>query len=263
MPTSTSVKSGAHRLGPGIAVRLDLRHAAVGATPALARQLRQRLGGRTIDHHLDVVERPVGMARGIDALGVLRRMGGGVPAPDREVEAAGESHRIVDHDDLLVLRAAEGDRVVDAERHALRRPPAQRQARQELAFAGIEQGIVPQQEMDVQVGARPHQIPQEVGEIAGQAVGRVAVGADELRAAVDVPADHHDAALGLQASAAHRLEEGGSVDQDGGPGGPLDPPDIVVRPQEIHRPSTCGQANGCAMHLTPPRRPGEAIVEVR
>ena len=140
------------------------------------------------------------------------------------------------------------------------RQPSDKRGKQ-LALAGIEQRIVPQQEMDVQVGARPHQVAQEVGEIAGKAVGRLAVGADELGAAVDVPADDDDAALGLQAGAAHRLEEGGSVDQDGGPGGPLDPPDIVVRPQEIHRPSTCGQANGCAMQLTPPRQPGEAIVK--
>ena len=38
---------------------------------------------------------------------------------------------------------------------------------------------------------------QKVGEIAGVAVGRLAAGADELRAAVDVPADHQDAARGL------------------------------------------------------------------
>ena len=89
-------------------MRLDLRHAAVGPAPALARQLRQRLRRRAIDHHLDVVERPIGMARGIDAMRIVARVGRRVPAPDREVEAAGEGDRIVDHDDLLVLRAAEG-----------------------------------------------------------------------------------------------------------------------------------------------------------
>ena len=141
-----------HRVGPRI---------AAAARPPACRRWRGTSvrapaapGARrlAIDHHLDVVERPVGMAGGIDALAILGRMGGRVPAPDREIEPAREGQRIVDHHDLLVLRAAEGNGVVDAQRHALGRPPAQRQARQQLALAGIEQRVVPQQQVDVQVG---------------------------------------------------------------------------------------------------------------
>ena len=115
--------------------------------------------------------------------------------------------------------------------------------------------------MDCRSGARLHQFAQEVGEVAGKpSSGWPSAPTSRVRLSMSQPTTMMLRSR-LQAGAAHRLEEGGGVDQDGGAGGPLDPPDIVVRPQEIHRPSTCGQANGCAMQLTPPRRPGEAIVE--
>ena len=90
--------------------------------------------------------------------------------------------------------------------------------------------------MDLQVGPEAYEFAQEIRETAGQAVERLAVGANQRGAAVDVPADHEDTALGLQAGASDGLEEGGGVDQHCGPVGPLDPPDVVIRPQESHRP---------------------------
>ena len=262
MPTSTSVKSGAHRLGPGIAdaARSAARRrwrgtsARAPAAPAPARPRHRPSSGRRGTAGRDG---PTGSTR-------WRFSAEWAVVSQRRIVRSRPPEKATASSTTTIFWCCELPKGTELSMQSVTRSgvrqPSDRRGKQ-LALAGIEQRIVPQQEMDVQVGPRPHQIAQEVGEIAGQAVGRAAVGADELRAAVDVPADHHDAALGLQASAAHRLEEGGSVDQDGGPGGPLDPPDIVVRPQEIHRPSTCGQANGCAMHLTPPRRPGEAIVE--
>ena len=60
-----------------------------------------------------------------DALCVLGRVITGVPAPAGQIDAAAEGDAIVDHDDLLVMRAADRMRIVVAEVHAMMRLPAQ------------------------------------------------------------------------------------------------------------------------------------------
>ena len=82
-------------------------HVPSGRTvPALARQLSQRTRGFVVDQRADIVEWRVAAAVGV----VPRRIGGQmarrVPAVEREVEAADERQRIVDDDELLMVRGA-------------------------------------------------------------------------------------------------------------------------------------------------------------
>ena len=92
---------------------------------------------------MDIVERRIGVTGWIDTLLVARGMVRRVPAPDRQIEATGERYRIVDHDDLLMLRTPERQGVVETERDLIRRAPLQRQPRQWFALTGIKDGIVP------------------------------------------------------------------------------------------------------------------------
>jgi hypothetical protein len=71
--------------------------------PAHACELRECGGGLAVDDRLHVVERGIGHAGEIDAAGIVEAMRARVPAPGGEVEPARERHRVVDHDDLLVL----------------------------------------------------------------------------------------------------------------------------------------------------------------
>src|SRR4051812_46533740 len=81
--------------------------------PALAGNLRKRARRIAVHNHLDVVKGLERRTGGVDAGGIVHLVLRGVPAPDGEIESAGERHRIVDHNDLLMLRAAERHDVVE------------------------------------------------------------------------------------------------------------------------------------------------------
>ena len=76
---------------------------------------RERRGRLAVDHRLHVVERRIGRAGEIDAARIVEPMLARVPAPGGQIEPARERDRVVDHDDLLVLRGAERKVVVEAE----------------------------------------------------------------------------------------------------------------------------------------------------
>ena len=59
-------------------------------------------------------DRPQRMAGGVLA---------GVPAPDRQIEPAGEGNRVVDHDDLLMLGGSQRKAGVQTEADPARRCP--------------------------------------------------------------------------------------------------------------------------------------------
>ena len=99
---------------------LSFDRAAGGAPPAL-RHFRQTGGGFAIHHALHVVKRRIGFAVGIDAKRIVGRVRAGVPAPDREVETAGEGKRAINDDDLLVLRRAQRKAGIETEAKPVRR----------------------------------------------------------------------------------------------------------------------------------------------
>ena len=111
---------------PGIALRLDIElRAGGGGRPALAGDLGQRMCCLAVHHHLHVVERLEGMAGRIHPGRIVGGVRGGVPAADRQVESAAERQRIVDHNDLLMLRAAERHDVVERKTDLLGSTPLQ------------------------------------------------------------------------------------------------------------------------------------------
>ena len=205
-----------------------------GARPALARKLRQRERGVAVDHHLDVVERPIGLAGRIEPMRIVDPVLAGIPAADRQIEPAGECERIVDHDDLLVLRGAGRHRIVETEAHARRRIPAERERRERLALQRIEHRIVPGEQVHGQLGPLVHELRQKLAQRDRPAVVRLAVLADEPRAAVEIPADDEDVALRLQQRLAHRAEERARVDQHRGARRALDAPYIAAWLEHAH-----------------------------
>jgi len=90
--------------GPGGAFALA-RVCSGGAVPALARQLSQRTRGLVVDQRADVVEWTVAAAVGVAPCRIGWQVGRRVPAVTREVEAADERQRIVDDDQLLMVRS--------------------------------------------------------------------------------------------------------------------------------------------------------------
>ena len=135
--------------GPAIAGgRRRLQLFVRGPAPAAAHQIAERGGRRTIDHHLDVVKRPVRLLLRIDAVGIVRCVVGRVPAADGEIETAAKGQAVVDDDELLMMGPAERYLVVETEIDITRRHPAELHGRQQLTLLGVENRIIPEQQLD-------------------------------------------------------------------------------------------------------------------
>jgi hypothetical protein len=179
---------------------------------ALARALREHLRRFTVDHHLHVVHGNVGPVLRIDAARIRRAVLLRVPAAQREIHAAAERDLVVDHDGLLVVRGAERQMTVEQDVDAARLPPAEHPLREELALRGVEHGVIPQQDADAELPAPAQQPTQQLAELDRRAI-RSRARADQLRAAVDFPAEDVDRALGFQQGRAQRAEMVGRVDE--------------------------------------------------
>src|SRR4029453_7418278 len=75
--------------------------------PALSEELAQSGRGVAVDGHLDVVERSIRDAARRGATRVNGPVLARVPAMARQVDSADECDRIIDDDDLLVVRGSE------------------------------------------------------------------------------------------------------------------------------------------------------------
>ena len=77
---------------------------------------------------------------------VLRR----IPPAYRQIETAAESKRIVYHDNLLMMRTAQRHMTIETEIDIGRRIPAKRDGRQEFALHRVDDGVVPQEKLDLE-----------------------------------------------------------------------------------------------------------------
>ncbi len=189
---------------------------AGGTVPARPRQFAERGGGVAIDHHLNVVERLVGLVTRIDAEIVCRIVRRGIPATDRNVEAAAEGETVVDDDDFLVMGSAEWNFIIEAEIDVARRVPAERHGGQQLALHRVDDRIVPEEELYLEVRVLPRESGNEFAECFGKVIIHLAGGTDKARAAVDVPADDQDRMAGILHRRAQGLEIMRSIDDRGG-----------------------------------------------
>jgi hypothetical protein len=147
---------------------------------------------------------------------------GGVPAVGCDVDATGEGQAVVDHHDLLVVRAADRVVGVDTEGEPIRGAPVEQHDRLEPSPQRTEHAEVPLQDADLQPRIALHRDLQD----AAQPVvpGATRPQRVEPDPGVEVPADEEHALFGAQDRTLERREVVGGVDEDGVPGGPLDPP---------------------------------------
>ncbi len=219
--------------GPAIAAGARLGEMFAGRTfPAGARQRAERVRGIAFDDGLHVMERPVGLAVTIPPQRLVEVVRAGVPAPDRDVEAAGERDAVIHHDQLLMLRRADRHRVVEGETDAGWRAPLQRHDGEHFPLAGVERGEVPQQDIDLQLGPLARQGGQKFAELLRIAVIGSAAFTEERRPAVNVPAEDEDLRSRLEHRGARRAEIGRSVDEHGSTARVLPPPDRMVRARQ-------------------------------
>jgi hypothetical protein len=135
------------------------------------------------------VERPGRDARRINAARLVKAVLGRIPASHGYVEASAKSDRVVDHHNLLMMRCASRQVLVQAKTDAPWRAPTQRNGGEWLAFQRIKNRIVPHQEMHGELRPLIDQHGQKIHERFRVTVVRVPALVDEPRAAVEVPTD--------------------------------------------------------------------------
>src|SRR5690606_15027629 len=194
--------------------------------PALASQRARRARAFAADDHLDVVEGRIRSPSGIDPWWIVGRMRRRVPAPLREVDAAAVGDRIVDDDDLLVVRTPGRMVVVEPEPQPAMRAPVEARRGQELPLERIDHGEVPLEQIDPQLGTLAHQRIQEWPQAFGHPVVRWLLPA-KPRAAVEVPAQHADGMARGEHGRADRAKVVGDIDDHRRAPGVLDSPDIA------------------------------------
>ncbi len=170
------------------------RLAAGRRRPALAGDLGERARRVAVHHHLHVVER-------LERLRRTDRRGPGCPAAwsvvsQRRMVRSSPPENATALSTTMIFWCCEqpnGTMLSRQRRDLLGRAPLQRQPRKQLALVGVEQRIVPQQQIDPQLRAAAHQLGEEFGERRRQPVVGLVAFADQPGPAVDVPAEHEDA----------------------------------------------------------------------
>ncbi len=123
-----------------------------GPQPALPGERPECCGDFAAHRHLYVVKGPVGLARRISAARVMAAVLAGVEAAYGQVESADERQRIIDDDDLLVMRGRHRMIAVEGEAQAFVRVPALPGGRQQgFALKREDEREIPAQQVDAQV----------------------------------------------------------------------------------------------------------------
>ena len=160
--------------------------------------LCEQLCGSSVHHCGDFVAWAVRIARAVPAW-IDGKMRAGVPASDRQVDAAAEGHCVIDDHDLLVVHRTGGMHSVDREMHSCRGELVEQTHRRNAEPEPVEGGQeakVRLQQIDVQFGTLPQQPVQERPEVVGPFQRRLA--ALECRPVVQIPADDDDSMVGVQ-----------------------------------------------------------------
>jgi len=128
-----------------------------------------------------------------------RQMRAGVPASDRQVDAAAESNRIIDDHDLLVVHGTRRVHSVHREMHSGRGELVEQTYRCNAEPEPVEswqQAKVGLQQVHVEFATFPQQPVQEGAEVVGPIQRRLA--SLERRPVVQVPADDDDPMVSAQ-----------------------------------------------------------------
>ena len=224
-----SFKIGRDAGWPRISKRPKRRNAFTGTIlPALAHQFRKCERSVAVDDRLDVMIRGVWFARGIDPYWIVEVVLNGVPASDRHVLPAAEGNRIVHHDDLLVMRRAGRQIIVQTVANPVRHAPTQPNRGTKLALQREQHGVIPDQEIHPELRPFIDQCTQKIDEHFGIPVIRSPALTDEPRAAIDIPADHEYRRTRLQQGFAQCAEIARGIDQHCGAIGLLNTPTVMI-----------------------------------
>ena len=134
--------------------------------------------------------------------GLLEPMRARVPAMAGQIDAAAERELIVDDDDLLMVDAADGMAVVEAEPDASRHAPAEPPSRERIALERVERGVVPGQDVAAKARSPPRDVREQLDRAGSARPTPSAPGSDRRVAVMSQPRMNTVCARAEQAPAA-------------------------------------------------------------
>ena len=147
--------------------------------------------------------------------GVVGEMATVVPPRLADVHAAQESEAAVDYHELLVMRAARGGMIGEAEVEVRARHPVKDEALEPLALNREDEVKVPREQVDAELGPTPAQAVEELQK-AYVGAGRHVRSAQEWDTAVELPARHQHVALRTADGPVHGVVVVRGIDEHAG-----------------------------------------------
>src|SRR5882724_13584206 len=111
--------------------------------PTLPDQIPKSGSGIAVHHELNVVVRRIKSAKGIHSMGILRQVIRCVPAMFGYVQSARKPDGIIDDDNLLMMRRAQGMAAVEAKMDPSVGAPGMAVKRNDFAIGGIDHREIP------------------------------------------------------------------------------------------------------------------------
>ena len=183
-----------------------------GGMPPLPTGVTEGACHRALQRHGRVMPRPVRRAVRSDAARFLVLVVSRVPSFAGHVDAAAKGHAVVDHHDLLVMRSGDRMMPVEFEVDLAVAHPAQDREQGSAMEQRLERTGIPAQYVNIEQGTA---LDQPADERSDRRRTLVLPLPGELDPGVEVPADQHDAPLGLEHRGAGGPEIVIGVDDDG------------------------------------------------
>ena len=146
-----------------------------------------------------------------------------------QVDAATERQRVVDDDDLLVVRAADRVMVVEAEAHLARHAPAQSPPRQRIPLEGVERGVIPDEHVAAKLRTPAHDEGEQRVQSSRWTRHRRIGARQQIEIGLDVPPDDEDRVARPEQRLARPPEVVGRVLDAAKAIGPIHAPAVVAR----------------------------------
>ena len=192
-----------------------------------------------------------------------------VPTVAGHVDAAAKCEIFVDRDQFLMMRSSRGMVPVELGVNPQVSHPFHDRQKSRASHQRLDRADVPTQQIDFEIRGTFDEPVQELTHAAGLA-GQPLVG-DQLDPRIEIPADEHDAAFGLQESFARMTKISVGIDDDRKPVGNRAPPAVFPVDKQPHgavmrqHNETHKRANACRARKrarrndAPPIRPASPI----
>jgi len=164
-----------------------MKSPATRSAPMVFDDITKGCGGGAIHHELDIMGGGIRAIIDIDPARIVGIVVRGIPTTVGDIETSGECDGVVNNNDFLMMRCAQGMTAVEEEVNSSMGSPGMSIERNDLSVCGINHRKIPKQNVDMDVAVATHKIMQEVAKSGARRICR-----KKTEAAIELPAIDED-----------------------------------------------------------------------